>query len=453
MLPEKTYKTGGAGANVVIIGRPNVGKSTLYNRLSGSRKALVHHAPGTTRDRNESLITWEGKHFTIVDTGGWEEAGSSISGAVRKQMLTALEGATIVLMIVDGKNGFHPIDAEIALLLRKEHKKTLVAVNKIDTVRDEPKANDFYRLGFDTVIPVSGTHGTNTGELLDIIAANLPDEASELPQIYDDSIRVVLVGKPNVGKSSLLNALAKEERVIVNEKPGTTREAVDIILQRPDQNFVLVDTPGLHRRHKITDEMEYLATLSAHNAIERADVGVLIIDALQGIGETEARISELILKNHRGCLIAVNKWDVVEQREEAVRAMREQLENKLPFLWWAKLIFISAKTGQRTERILDEVKAVYAQYTRMAPPDELTELIRTAIHRRPPSRRGKTLRLVSVQQTGTRAPYFVCNVNRTDIIHFSYRRYLENIIRERFGFEGTPIVLRFKSGNPAGKKK
>ncbi len=431
--------------NVVVIGRPNVGKSTLFNRICGKKRALVHHEPGTTRDRNEMPVEWNGKKFQLIDTGGWEDNTNYISAQIRRQMEEGLKKAGLVLFAVDGKNGYHPLDGDIAAILRKYAKKVILLINKIDTEKEEVKASDFFRLGFDDYITVSGTHGLNINTLLDKISASVKNPKSELLDIKGRPISIVLVGKPNVGKSSLLNKLMKEDRVIVNDQPGTTREAVDITIERDGQQYVIIDTPGLHRKHKFKNDMEYLSTLSANWALERADVAILVIDATIGVGETEARIAELILKNHRGCIIALNKWDLVEEREDAVKDIKRQLEQKLQFLWWSEMIFISAKTGQRTERILTEVNKVYNQYTRIVPEQELKDTIDSALRNRPLSRKGKILRVHKVVQHGAMAPCFVFTVNSVELVHFSYRRYLENAIRDRFGFQGTPLVLKFKS--------
>lgn len=430
--------------NVVIIGRPNAGKSTLFNRLTGKRRALVHEQPGTTRDRNEEPIRWKGKNFLLVDTGGWEDNSSVISVQVKKQMNSALEKADAVLFVVDGKNGYHPVDGEISNIIRRRHKNVITVVNKIDSPKDEPKAGDFYRMGLGDIHFVSATHGLLINELLDAVAARIPDSVEPVGSMYEQAIKIALVGKPNVGKSSLLNALVKEERSIVNDKPGTTRESVDIYLERKDQNFVVIDTPGLHRKHKFTDDMEYLSALSAHQALERAEVAVLVIDPIQGIGETEARISQSIIEEHCACLIVINKWDMVDGREEQVKSVRNQLEQKLPFMWWSKVIFVSAKTGQRTERILEEVQKLYVEFSRIVPDDDLNDVVRAAVQKRPFSRHGKMLKIMKVFQAKTKPPHFIFQVNQVELAHFSYRRYIENVLREKFGFEGTPIILTFK---------
>jgi GTP-binding protein len=437
--------------NVVIIGRPNVGKSTLFNRISGTRHALVHHRPGTTRDRKDTPIAWKGETFHLVDTAGWAENEIIFSAALRKQLTIALSRADLVLFIVDGKEGLHPYDAEVAKILRREKKNIILIVNKIDSQKEEDRAAEFYRLGFSDIMPISANHGLNIAELMDRIIANLPASGPAEPE--KQAIRVILVGKPNVGKSSLVNTLSREERSIVHDLPGTTREALDIGITHNGQDFVLIDTPGLHRKHKFTDDMEYLSALSTHHAMERADVAVLVMDLTQGIGETEARVAELALNNHKACVLVVNKWDLMEEREEMVKTVRRQLDAKLPFLWWTKLVFVSAKTGQRTERILDEVYGTYNEYSKTVPQAELSEVIRHAEGRKPLSRQGHPLRIRKVEQVDIRPPTFIFTVNDPTLVHFSYRRYLENNIRERFGFSGTPLILKFGRENERKNKK
>jgi GTP-binding protein len=428
--------------NVVVIGRPNVGKSTLFNRLLGRKQALVHHEPGTTRDRNETIISWKGEQFRLIDTGGWAHDVSIFSTPVRKQMETALVGADLVLLLVDGQSGFHSLDAELGLLARKNGKRTILVVNKIDTSKEEAKMADFYRIGIDEVISISANHGINIAELLDMVLERLPAK-QELPDSGQQPIHLILVGKPNVGKSSLVNALARQERSIVHDKPGTTREAIDIGISYEGQDYKIIDTPGLHRKHKFTNDMEYLMSLSAHHAMERADVAVIVMDMEQGIGETEAKVAQMVLDNRKACLLAVNKWDLVEDREGMVKFVREQLEQKLKFLSWCKVIFISAKSSQRIERILTEAKEIYATYSSILPAQELKDTIRAAETHKPFSRQGHVLRIKEVRQVDVHPPVIQFVVNDPQLVHFSYRRYLENCLRAAFKLDGTPIVLKF----------
>jgi len=431
---------------VAIIGRPNVGKSTLFNRIIGGRKALVHSVPGTTRDRNEVPVLWNGKEFYLIDTGGWEKAKNEIGKETIKQMQKALESADLIMLVVDGKEGFHPVDGDIARILRKSSKPSILTVNKIDSSTDEIKINDFYVLGIDNTIAVSASHGRNINELLDKIAEFTMDSPQEIKPPAENVIRVVIVGKPNTGKSSLANKLLNEERLIVNDAPGTTREAIDLQFSRGTTDFILIDTPGLHRKHNFTDDMEYLGTLSARKAIERSNLAILLMDATQKIGETEARIAEIILENKCACLIVINKWDLVENREEAVKIVKAQLEEKLPFLWWSKIVFISAKTGQRTDKVLDEAETIFKNYSKIIDAKELKETVLSASQRIPLSRHGTVLKIKSCVQDNIHPPSFTMGVNSTATLHFSYKRYLENVLREKFDLTGTPINMRFRKG-------
>lgn len=429
---------------VIIVGRPNVGKSTLYNRLCGRRTAIVHERPGTTRDRNETEVRWQGRSFTLIDTAGWAQDDSIFSAAVRRQLEAGMKKADLVLFLVDGKNGLHPYDRELAAILRRRAIPLILVVNKIDNAGEETRAAEFYALSFSRMLDISANHGRNINELLDTIISHLPPPSTEPEPPGELCIKVILVGKPNVGKSSLTNRLANEERSIVHDAPGTTRDALDIAITREGKNYLLIDTPGLHRRRTFSDDLQYLATLSAQHAMERADVAVMVMDLAQSIGDTEAKIAEMVIKNRKACVLVVNKWDLEEEREDVVKAVRSTMEQKLPFLHWARVLYVSAKTGQRVERILDEVQTVFKEYSRIVPKDDLVDTVRKAEGRVPYSRHGRALRIRAVEQTGTMPPFFTFTVNDPAIVHFSYRRHLENILRIKFGFAGTPIALRFR---------
>ena len=302
------------------------------------------------------------------------------------------------------------------------------------------------------MIDISANHGRNINELLDTVVSLLP-EPSAPPEVQNQIIRVILTGKPNVGKSSLTNRLAHEERSIVHDKPGTTRDALDIAITYNEQNFLIIDTPGLHRRRTFSDDLQYLAALSARHAMERSDVAVMVMDLAQSIGDTEAKIAEMIIKNRKACVLAVNKWDLVEDREPEVKAIRSTLAQKLTFLHWARVVYVSAKTGQHVERILEEAQSAFKEYSRFVPQQDLLDTIRAAEAHMPYSRKGRALRIRAVEQTGSMPPFFTFTVNDTLLVHFSYRRYLENALRERFGFSGTPISLRFRREEKAVPKK
>ncbi|MCB4790488.1 MAG: ribosome biogenesis GTPase Der [Elusimicrobia bacterium] len=429
---------------IAIVGRPNVGKSTLFNRMIGKKKALVHDIPGTTRDYTEMQVSWDGKNFNILDTGGWgDENDLEFSKEIKKQMEAALSLADIVVFVVDAKNGLHPYDVLLNNFLRMQKKKIILAINKIDTQKEETKALDFYSLGIDEPVMISANHGRNINELLDKITGSLSSNPSIPSFDSSKSIHITLIGKPNVGKSTLFNKLYKKERSIVSPKPGTTREAIDIVIERDGQNYVLIDTPGLHKKRNFKTDLDYLSSLSAARALERTNVAVMIVDAEQGITETESKIGEYITENRCACLVAINKWDLIEGREDAVKAVYEQIEQKLKFMPWAKVIFISAKTGQRVERIFDEVKDIYKEYSRTIAPEELRKVIQETQLKKSLSHRGEALKTKSITQTGVCPPTFKFKMNNPEILHFSHKRFFENTLRKMFGFTGTPITLRF----------
>jgi GTPase len=427
---------------VLILGRPNVGKSTLFNRLLGTRKALVHHKPGTTRDTNESTVSWKDKEFALVDTAGWIEDENIFSKALQKQLEAALAKADVVVFLVDGKEGYNPHDAELAKILRKMSKQVILAVNKIDRQEDEDKIGEFYKLGIKDIVHVGAANGRNIPELLETILARVSPEVKETPA--DSLIKIILVGKPNVGKSSLVNKLAKQERSVVFNEPGTTREAIDVKTNIEGQELLIIDTPGLHKAHKFTSDLEYLSSLSAQTAMAQAEVAVLVVDAMEPIGETESKIAELIQANKLACLIAINKWDLKEDREYAVKTIRRQLERKLHFISWAKVTYVSAKTGLHLDRIAKEIQTIYKEYSKIVPQEDLNEALREAVSKRPISRHGSPLRIKSLEQVSAKPPKFLFMINDIEVLHFSNKRYFENVLREKFGFDGTPILLSFK---------
>jgi len=427
---------------VAIVGRPNVGKSTLFNRLIGRKKAIIHETPGTTRDRNDYEVSWKDKKFIVTDTAGWSSDVSVFSKDMARQLDTAVKQADIVLFVVDGKSGIHPMDANIAQQIRLSRKKAVLVVNKIDTQAEEAKGYEFYELGFDDVVFVSANHGRSINDLLDTIWENIKHDRKT--KKTDELLKIILVGKPNVGKSSLVNSAAKEERSIVHDVPGTTRDSLTVHVHFNDKEYILTDTAGLHRGSKMKDDMEYLSTLSTSYAIEDSDVAVLVADASQGIGETEVKIARLLLEKRKPVIIAVNKWDLIEEKEEAAKYFTDQLRDKMKFMSWADILFISAKTGQRLERIFSEAELVFKQHSKEIPPEELNDAIREAVAERPYTSKGKTLKLKEYAQVATKPPVFIFSVNDMELVHFSYERFLENRLRQRFGFYGTPIVLKFR---------
>jgi GTP-binding protein len=435
---------------IAIVGRPNVGKSTLFNRFVGKKKAIIHSMPGTTRDRNDFIVNWKDKSFIVTDTAGWSSDVSEFSKSMSQQLDVAIQGCDIVLFLVDGKDGVHPFEPSIAKTLRSSQKDVILIINKIDTFAEEVKTYDFYSLGFDQMISVSATHGRNMIELLETICDKIG--SGGYVDKEDKVLKIIFVGKPNVGKSSLVNAIVKEERCIVHNTPGTTRDSLTVHATYKDTDYLLIDTAGLHRGNKTKDDMEYLSTLSTNYALDDADLAVLVADASQGIGETEAKIAGLIIEKRKPCIIAVNKWDLIEDKEDQVKSFQQQLEEKLKFLDWSDIIFISAKTGQRIDRIFRLAPLIYEQYSKLLTQQELNDAIRTATANKPLQRKGKLVKIKESEQLISKPPTFRFSVNHLDLLHFSYRRYIENFLRERFSFQGTPIVLKFRQYTKSDKE-
>jgi GTP-binding protein len=427
---------------VAIVGRPNVGKSTLFNRLIGRKKAIIHETPGTTRDRNDYEVLWKDKKFIVTDTAGWSKNVSVFSVDMSRQLDIAVEQSDIVLFVVDGKTGIHAMDSQIAQQIRLYKKKIILVVNKIDTQAEEVKGYEFYELGFEDIVFISANHGRSIHDLLDKVWDNIKyDRRTKKTQ---ELLKIILVGKPNVGKSSFINSATKEERSIVHNTPGTTRDSLTAHVYINDKEYIIIDTAGLHRGSKTKDDMEYLSTLSTDYAIEDADIAVLVADASQGIGETEVKIARLLLEKNKPVIVAVNKWDLVEEKEEAAKYFKNQLRERIKFMSWADIIFISAKTGKKIERIFQEAETVFQQYSKQLSQEELNEVIRDALARKPYTSKGKTLKLKEYAQVAIKPPVFIFSVNDMELIHFSYERFLENCLRDRFGFCGTPIVLKFR---------
>ncbi len=427
---------------VAIVGRPNVGKSTLFNRFIGKKKAIVHDIAGTTRDRNDYEVTWKDKHFIVTDTAGWSTEISEFSESMSQQLNLAIESADIILFVVDGKSGIHPFEPVIAKSVRTSKKPVILVVNKIDTFAEEVKSYEFYQLGFENIVSVSSTHGRNMVELLEILCDMIGD--NEVVEKQDNLLKIIFVGKPNVGKSSLVNSITQQNRCIVHNIPGTTRDSLSVHATYEDTDYLLIDTAGLHRGNKQKDDLEYLSTLSTNYAMDEADIAVLVADAEQGIGETEAKILGMIIEKKKPCIIAVNKWDLIEDKEDRIRLFQQQLEEKLKFLDWADIIFISAKTRQRVDRIFKLAPTIYKEYSKMVPQEELNEAMRYATDKTPFTRKGKVLKIKDIEQPISKPPTFRIAVNDLELVHFSYKRYLENILRERFSFKGTPIILKFR---------
>ncbi|MGQ9572470.1 MAG: ribosome biogenesis GTPase Der [Dehalococcoidia bacterium] len=428
---------------VAIVGRPNVGKSALFNRLIGSRKALVEDIPGTTRDRVYADVEWGEQAFTLIDTGGLEPSGGEgYTPLVKRQVEVALAEADVIVLVVDARDGLTATDFEIADLLRQAGKPLLLVANKADNEARRQATVQFYELALGEPIPVSAYHGLGLSELMDRLALLLPAGAVTAAAA---GLRLAIVGRPNVGKSLLLNAILGQERVIVSEEPGTTRDAIDITFRYRDQDLVLIDTAGIRRRGRIQGGVEKHSVLRAQEAIDRADVALLVTDASEGIAAQDTHIAGYVAEVAKGLVIAINKWDLMPQDEETRAAFAKATSARLRFVPWAPLCFVSAKEGTGIADLLDAALAAAAARDRRVATAELNAAVRRAVAAHgPPSIRGQRLKVLYVTQAQTRPPTFVFFVNDPTLLHFSYRRYLENSIRKVFGFQGTALRLIFR---------
>ena len=427
-------------AVVAVVGRPNVGKSTLFNKLIGKRLSIVDDTPGVTRDRIYGNCEWQGRTVLLVDTGGIEpRTDDLILSKMRMQAQLAIDTASVILFVTDIRSGVTAADIEIAAMLRKSGKPVVLCVNKCDSLGAPPiELYEFYNLGLGEPVQVSAVHGHGTGDLLDAVFGHLPEEPeAETP---DDPIHVALIGKPNVGKSSLINRISGEERSIVSEIAGTTRDAIDTPVENGYGKFVFIDTAGLRRKSRVEDNIERYSVLRAKMAVERADVCVIMIDATEGFTEQDSKVAGIALDQGKACIIAVNKWDAVEKDGGTMASFRKKLENDFSFMSYAPIIFISAKTGQRIDRLYELIRYVYDQNCMRISTGMLNDLLADATARvQPPSDKGKRLKIFYMTQASTKPPTFVCFCNREELFHFSYQRYLENQIRSTFGLEGTPV--------------
>jgi GTP-binding protein len=425
---------------VAIVGFPNVGKSTLVNRLTATRAAVVHETPGVTRDRKELVCEWRGRRFLLIDTGGIDVADpDSVTRSIAEQAREAVEEADLVLFVVDAKTGVTPGDEEIAEILRAAHKPVLVVANKIDDPRQEVHALEFHRLGLADPIPISAVHGYGTGDLLDAVVDRLEELGASRPQLPEDAIRVAILGRPNVGKSSLLNALLGRERVIVSERPGTTRDSIDTILERNGRTFVLVDTAGLRRKRKHRQGIEYYSELRALEAAERADVALVLIDASEGVVEQDLAVADIARRANCATLVVLSKWDIAQVKIEEVRGqLLRRLRQRPP------IIAVSAKTGRGISRLLDEVEKLFEKYTvRISTPELNRFLAELQQSRQPPTRNGRRLNVLYGTQVQTRPPRFRLFVNDPSLVTRDYGYYVENALRERFDLEGVPVIIDF----------
>ena len=427
---------------VAIVGRPNVGKSTLFNVLAGSRIAIIEDTPGVTRDRIYADVEWSGRSFTLIDTGGIEpDAKDIILSQMREQAQIAIDTADVILFLTDFHQGLVDADAKVADMLRRSHKSVLVVVNKVDNfVKDEAGVYEFYNLGIGDPHPISAANRTGIGDLLAEVLKDLPQ--AQPGEMEDDRPKVAIVGKPNVGKSSLINALLGENRLIVSDIAGTTRDAVDAVVKHNGREYVFIDTAGLRRKNKIKEDLEHYMIVRAVTAVERADIAVLVIDAKEGVTEQDAKIAGIAHERGKGIIVAVNKWDAIEKDNSSVKKFTDRIRNTLSFMPYADIMFISAKTGQRIQKLYDEIDTVLDSSKRRVATGVLNEILSEATAmQQPPTDKGKRLRCYYMTQVSVAPPTFVLFVNDKKLAHFSYMRYIENQIRETFGFKGTAIRI------------
>jgi len=435
-----------ARAVVAIVGRPNVGKSTLFNRLVGERIAIVEDLPGTTRDRIYATTEWRGREFSMIDTGGLDDPkAGEMEAAVRRQAEAAITEADVVLFVVDAQSGILPVEHEVADLLRRSGKPVLLVANKADSWRGEAQSAEFYELGLGTPLTVSAIQGIGTGDLLDAVVERLPAPVEETET---SDVRIAIIGRPNVGKSSFLNALVGSERAVVSEIPGTTRDSVDTVFDFEARRVVLVDTAGIRRRGRVEEGIEKYALLRTAQALERADVAILMTDGTEGVTAQDVHIAGYALEASVGLVLAVNKWDVVDRGPEMTAKVEAEVAREFHFLPWMGHRFTSAKTGRNVKETLADAVKVVDERRRRLPTAELRNMLVEAVAAHPPTPyKGKELRFTHVTQARGKAPTFVFFVDPPAGVHFTYQRYLENQLRERFGFPGTPIKLEFKSAH------
>lgn len=437
---------------VAVVGRPNVGKSTLFNKLIGQRLSIVKDTPGVTRDRIFAPCEWNGYTFMLADTGGIEPYSDDvILSQMRYQAQLAIEQADVIVLVTDVRAGLTANDAEVATMLQRSGKPVVLCVNKCDTVGEvPPDYYEFYNLGLGDPVAVSSVHGHGTGDLLDAVTALLPAPTEEEEE--SDIVKVAVIGRPNAGKSSLVNKVSGSERSIVSDIAGTTRDAIDTEVENKFGHFLFIDTAGLRRKSKVNDDVEKYSVLRAKMAVERADVCVILIDGTEGFTEQDSKVAGIAHEQGKACIIAVNKWDAVEKDDKTMDKMRKQLMTDFSFMSYAPFVFISAKTGQRLDRLYELIHYVHEQNMTRIATGMLNDVLAEATARvQPPSDKGRRLRIYYMTQASVAPPTFVCFVNRADLFHFSYQRYLENQIRETFGLEGTPIRFIIRERGEEGK--
>ena len=427
-----------------IVGRPNVGKSTLFNRIVGKKIAITEDQPGVTRDRIYAEGEWLGNHFTVIDTGGLEpEKEDTMMSNIQKQAQIAIETADVILFVVDGIEGLTSTDREIGTMLRKSGREVIVAVNKIDNPKDESNMYEFYELGFGEPMTISSEQSLGLGDLLDEVVKYFPKEKIDSEE--EELIKVTLIGKPNVGKSSLINNILGEERVIVTNIPGTTRDAIDSRFKYEENEYLFIDTAGLRRKRSIDENVERYSVIRTLTAVDRADICILVIDALEGITEQDTKIAGYAHDNGKAMIIAINKWDLVEKENSTYREFEKNIRETLGFMTYAPIVFISALTGQRIPKLMDLLNVVNNNYNLRISTGVLNDIINQAVlMNQPPSEKGRRCRIYYGTQVSVQPPTFVIFINNKELMHFSYERYLENQIRTHFGFAGTPIKLEFR---------
>ena len=437
---------------IAVVGRPNVGKSTLFNKLIGQRLAIVEDTPGVTRDRIYAPCQWRGRDFMLVDTGGIEpKTDDLILSKMKMQAQIAIDSAQVILFVCDLRSGVTANDSDIAAMLLKSGKPVVLCVNKCDTIgAPPPELYEFYNLGLGDPYPVSSVHGHGTGDLLDACFEHL--DFDDTPEYGEEFIKVAVIGRPNVGKSSLVNRILGEERVLVSDMAGTTRDSTDAEVVNSHGKYILIDTAGIRRKSKVEDALERYSVLRSYMAVDRADVAVILLDAVQGFSEQDSKIAGYAHEQGKGCIVAVNKWDAIEKDGSTMDAFRKKLENDFSFMSYVPFLFISAKTGQRVEQLFGLINTVAQKNALRIPTGRLNDILAYATARvQPPSDKGKRLKIYYMTQASIKPPTFVCFCNKAELFHFSYQRYLENQIREQFEMTGTPIRMVIREKGEDGK--
>ncbi|MFC0523142.1 ribosome biogenesis GTPase Der [Pontibacillus salicampi] len=425
---------------VAVVGRPNVGKSTIFNRLVGERISIVEDTPGVTRDRIYAEAEWLNTAFNIIDTGGIELGDEPLLVQMRAQADVAINEADVIIFMVNGREGITGADEEVAKILYKSNKPVVLAVNKVDNPDMRDQIYEFYALGFGEPFPISGTHGLGLGDMLDEVVKHFPERADALEE--DDTIHFSLIGRPNVGKSSLVNSILGEERVIVSDIEGTTRDAIDTSFTKDERDYVIIDTAGMRKRGKVYETLERYSVMRALKAIERSDVVLVVIDAEEGIIEQDKKIAGYAHEAGRAVVIVVNKWDAIDRTEKTMKEFEEKVRQQFQFLDYAPIVYLSAKTKKRMHTLVPEILTASENHTKRVQSSVLNEVLMDALAMKPvPSLKGKKLKIFYMTQIGVAPPTFVVFVNDPELLHFSYERFLENRIREAFGFEGTPIKI------------